>query len=98
MIDLWKQDVDLFLPFEEDEPVPGDDDEEPEEELGEVGNQSKDNLDDGILALGQWVIRELRDIAPDCYLDDHHQTEDDHENNEGDSDASCSRVRVHLVL
>jgi hypothetical protein len=36
VVDFWEKDVDLLLPFEEDEPVAGDNYEEPEKQLREI--------------------------------------------------------------
>lgn len=56
MVYLRKEEVDSLLKLEEDEPVPGKDNYEPEKDRRENAERGNDELDDSVLTLGCYIL------------------------------------------
>ena len=98
MVDLRQEDVDMLLKFEEDKPVAGNDDEEPEEQGREHIKQGEDYLNEYILTLYWHVLRQLRQTAPHYYLDDYQDSTEDQACDSQSANRRNGLVRAHLIL
>jgi hypothetical protein len=68
------------------EPIAGNNDEEPEEQAGESMQRSDEELDNRILALRGHIVRQLWEESPYYDLTDNEDAQEDHGTNEQSTD------------